>query len=158
VSETGDRRPRSDLLVVAIGNTLREDDGVGPYLLRRLGEALGPGLATLELGELDLSLAAELGPYRRLLVLDAADAGNGAPYRLAPLVCASDIAATRGFASHLFDWGLLLAVARDLFGHAPEAELLAVSGRDFGLGEGLSAECRAHAEAALVFLLDYCTG
>jgi hypothetical protein len=51
----------------------------------------------------------------------------------------------------------LRVVGESRAGHAPEAEMLAVSGCDFGLGEDLSAECRAHAEQALGFLLDYCT-
>jgi hydrogenase maturation protease len=151
------RRPRSDLLVVGVGNPLRQDDGVGPLLVRRLQERFGPELHALELAELDVSLAAELASYEELLVLDAAVGSASRPYSLERLAEAPALSTPRGFASHSFDWGFLLGVTRELYGRAPRADLLAIHGADFGLGEGLSSVCQANAEAALGFLIDYCS-
>ncbi len=146
------RRAGAGLLVLGVGNELRQDDGVGLWLARRLRAEFAGGLEVEETSELDLSLAPRLSACARLLVLDATAQAEAAPFRLLPLEAAEAIRTPRGFATHLFDWGLLLATARDLYGQAPPAELLAVAGERFGYGEGLSPACAGNAEQALVFL------
>lgn len=151
------RRPRAGLLVLGVGNDLREDDAVGLELVRRLRAELGPELDAEEIGELDIALAPRLAACSELLVLDAAAAPGEGPFRLEKLQPAETIRAPRGFATHLFDWAFLLAVARELFGRAPQAQVLAVVGERFGLGQGLSPACARNADEAFAFLSLHCT-
>jgi hydrogenase maturation protease len=152
------RQARAGLLVLGVGNLLREDDGIGPLLVERLKEAFGPQLHARELYELDIGLAEELGDYERVLVIDAVPGEEGQPsHRLQPLAAAPRVHTPGGFMSHIFDWGMILALARDLYGSAPQAQLLAVTGARFGIGDGLSRLGRANAEAAFEFLLEFCS-
>ena len=153
------RQARSDLLVLGVGNLLREDDGIGPRLVTRLKEAFGAELDALTLYELDIALAPELAAHERLLVIDAVapDAEAQEPFRLTSLSPSPHVTAPGGFLSHIFDWGMLLALARDLHGRAPQAELLAVSGERFGIGESISPAGRVNADAAFAFLVEYCS-
>ena len=144
------------LLVVGVGNPLREDDGVGIVLVRRLHERYGERLATRELFTADLGLAEELAEVEELLVVDAlAKARPGKPFVLEPLSAGPVFHQGGALVSHTFEWPFVLAAARDLIGHAPRAQVLGISGARFGLSEELSPECTANAEAAFAFLCDY---
>jgi len=52
----------------------------------------------------------------------------------------------------------VLALAAELFGKRPQARLLAVRGRDFSVGEGLTARAEADLELALAFLASFLKG
>jgi len=166
---------RSDLLVVGIGNTLREDDGVGIVLAARLAAQFGGALACRELFAADLGLAEELGGFAELLVLDAlapaaasapasasasasapTPGATGEPYIITPLAAGPRFNAGGGLTTHTFDWGFVLAAARDLFGATPKAQLLGIRAVRFGFGETLSPACADNAERAFAFLVDYC--
>jgi len=149
------REPRKDILLVGVGNTLREDDGIGIILLRRL-QAYYPGsLNCLEVMEPDISLAREIANYENLLVIDALTPAVADPYVLSPLVLVR-VSSLGGFTSHLFSWGEILYTAGEVFGRAPKTELLGISAYDFGIGERISAACKKNADAAFEFLVDYC--
>ena len=63
-------------LLVGVGNPLRGDDGVGIHVVRRLRErGLPDGCVAEELHGGWLSLLDRLHLYRRLVVVDAVDAG-----------------------------------------------------------------------------------
>jgi len=51
--------------------------------------------------------------------------------------------------AHAASPATLLALARDVFGHAPEAWLLTIPAEDIGIGEGLSAFTRRGLESAM---------
>jgi hydrogenase maturation protease len=150
-------RPRPDLLLVGVGHPLRGDDRVGLEVVRRLSALLGPGLDVEEAYEADILLAERMSHFREVLVVDAAPAnGDGAPFHIVGLAPGPTAAPRGGFVSHVFDWGALLALARDLFGRCPEARLLAVAATAFELSEELSPPCERAAEEALRFLARYC--
>lgn len=60
--------------------------------------------------------------------------------------------------SHALGPAAVLAVAAALYGKRPEARLLAVRGRDFSVGEGLSPRAEADLGLALIFLVSYLKG
>jgi len=60
--------------------------------------------------------------------------------------------------SHALGPAAVLAVAAELYGKRPEARLLAIRGRDFGVGEGLSGRARADLDLALIFLEAFLKG
>ena len=149
--------PRQDLLVIGIGNTLREDDGVGIELVSRLKEHFNADLNCLEVYEPDIVLAETITEFDDLLIIDALVIPENLPFKLVPLSAGESFIPAGGFLSHVFDWGVILALSRDLFGGPGEAHLLGISASSFGLSEKLSAECAANAEEAFRYLLDYCS-
>ena len=60
--------------------------------------------------------------------------------------------------SHALTPGAVLAVAADLYGKRPDARLLAIRGRSFAVGEGLTARAEADLERALAFLVAFLKG
>jgi hydrogenase maturation protease len=149
--------PRQELLVIGIGNTLREDDGVGIELVSRLREHFNAGLNCLEVYEPDIVLAETIAEFDDLLIIDALVIPENLPFKLVPLSAGESFIPAGGFLSHVFDWGVILALSRDLFGGPGEAKLLGISASSFGLSERLSAQCAANAEEAFRYLLDYCS-
>ena len=68
--------PAAETLVLALGNPLRGDDGVGAAILAQLAEAdLPPGVTLLDGGTPGLETALLLQGYRRAVIIDAADMG-----------------------------------------------------------------------------------
>ena len=151
------RRARQDLLVVGIGSSLRGDDRVGLELVRRLQEHFGADLSCLELYEPDVALAERLAGFAELLVVDAAIGQGDEPYTLVELPVADRLVPSGGLTSHVFDWGVILALSHRLYGGRVQGRLLGVSASCFELSEELSETCARNAQQALAFLIDYCS-
>jgi hydrogenase maturation protease len=147
--------PRDDLLVIGIGNLVREDDGVGIMLVRRLNAHFSGGLRCLEIPAPDILLAETLAQSSHVLIIDAMRE-NSVPFRLIPLVPSKTIQPA-GFVAHVLDWGAILAMSSEFFGKAPETTLLGVAAAHFGFSETLSASCQANADTAFEFLTRYCS-
>jgi hydrogenase maturation protease len=115
------RDPSCPTAVLALGNVLAGDDGVGPAaltdLLRR--HVLPEDLAVLDGGVLGLHLLGLLQDVRRLLVLDAVDVGGppGTLWRLCGDQVRSRLAS--GVSAHHLGFVELLSAAR-LRGEEPE--------------------------------------
>ena len=121
------------LLVIGYGNTLRRDDGVGPKVAEAVA-ALGlPGVRTLACPLLTPELAEAASQAQVVIFVDAAvDAPREVTQRaLAP-------AASSQVMTHAASPATLLALARDVFGHLPEAWLVTVPVEDLGIGDELS--------------------
>jgi hydrogenase maturation protease len=121
------------LLVIGYGNTLRCDDGVGPKVAEAISALALPGVRTLACPLLTPELAEAVSQARVVIFVDAAvDAPREVQKRkLAP-------AGSSQVMAHAASPPALLALARDVFGHAPEAWLIAVPVEDLGMGEELS--------------------
>ena len=137
-------------LLIAIGNTLRRDDGVAHYVLRLAGDVTGVdrGVESRTVMQATPELAAELARFGQVIFLDA-DAMPG-EVRLEPI--AAD--AVRGSAlGHAMGAAEVVALARALFGFQGEAFLCRIPGEDFTAGEGLSERARENAAKARTLLL-----
>ena len=132
-------------LLVAIGNPLRGDDGVGWLVADELERAGVPaGGMVVRCRQLLPELAEAVAAASAVVLLDAAvDVPPGA-VRVSPVT--PDAAAE--VSPHDLSPGALLALARVLAGAAPPAWLVAVGGARFAHGEGLSAPARAAVPAA----------
>jgi hydrogenase maturation protease len=120
------------VLVLACGNPLREDDGVG----WRLAEALDvPNLDVRRVQQLDPELAADICIADAVLFLDARAGGDPGQLSLTPV-----IPGRGGAFTHSVSPEALLLCAERLYGQAPPALRLTIAGERFGHGEGLSAE------------------
>jgi len=132
------------LLVIGYGNTLRRDDGVGPKVAEAVAALALPGVRALACPLLTPELAEPIARADTVIFVDAAvDAPREVRMRrLAP-------AASSQIMAHAASPATLLALARDVFGHAPEAWLLTIPAKDLGIGEQLSALAQRGFELAV---------
>ena len=123
-----------DLLVIGYGNTLRSDDGVGPRVAEAVGALDLPGVRTLVCQQLSPEHADAISRADTVVFVDAAvDAPNEVQLRkLEP-------GATTQLMAHAADPRTMLALARDVFGHAPHAWWLTIPAVNLEFGETLSA-------------------
>jgi len=122
-----------ELLVIGYGNTLRRDDAVGPKAAEAIAALDLPGVRALACALLTPELADPLAQARAVVFVDASvDAPRQVQLRKLAPATSSQIMA------HAADPATLLALARDVFGHVPEAWLLTIPAEDLGIGETLS--------------------
>lgn len=124
----------SKLLVIGYGNTLRCDDGVGPKAAAAIEDLRLPGVLTMTCPQLTPEIADPLSRAGAAVFIDA-DAEHPGEVRMRRL----DPSDSSQILAHDADPRILLALARDAFGRAPEAWLLTVPAEEFGFGETLSA-------------------
>ena len=132
------------LLVIGYGNTLRRDDGVGPGVAEAVAALDLPAVRTLACPLLTPELAEAVSQAHVVIFVDAAvDAPREVQLRtLAPAESSQVMA-------HAASPATLLALARDVFGHAPEAWWLTIPVEDLGIGEELSPLARRGFEIAV---------
>jgi hydrogenase maturation protease len=132
------------LLVIGYGNTLRGDDGVGPKVAEAVAALALPGVRTLACPLLTPELAE---PVSQAMVVVFVDAAVDAPREVQrrPLSPAD----TSQIMAHAASPATLLALARDVFGHAPQAWLITVPVADISIGEELSSFARRGLEVAI---------
>ena len=121
------------VLVIGYGNTLRSDDGVGPKVADAIAALNLPDVHALSCGLLTPELADPVARATMVIFVDAAvDAPREVRLReLAP-------AESSQIMAHAADPRTLLALARDIFGHAPPAWWLTIPVQNLGVGEELS--------------------
>jgi len=126
-------------IVIGIGNELRGDDGVGPYVVEAI--PVCSGLETMTVHQLVPELAERIQAAQRVLFIDACvDCDEVRLARVKP----SD---HRGLA-HAVSPSSLLHWTQRLFEVTPEAWLLSIPGYSFGLGEPIGPETRKHLSEA----------
>jgi hydrogenase maturation protease len=146
---TGPDKPGQHTVVIGVGNEFRRDDGAGPAVIARL-RALQPGDASLS----GVSLALSDGEPGRMIdlwegtrlavVIDAVRDPRMPPghrYQLADGAAAGGAAGA--VSSHGIGLGDTVELARVLGRLPGRLTVLAVVGRDFGFGTGLTAEVAA---------------
>lgn len=136
--------PLSALLVIGYGNPLRCDDGVGPKVAEAIAELHLPNVGTLSCHQLSPEHAELVSQAHRVVFVDAAvDAPGEVQLRkLEPNE-------TSQLMAHAADPRTLLALARDVFGHCPEAWWLTIPAVKLEFGEELSPVARQGYEVAL---------
>ena len=122
-------------LVIGYGSPLRTDDQLGHYLATRLEQYWDAIILTQLMPE----LAEPISRAQRVVFIDAAmgeTPGEITCERVEPLQ-------TPGAFTHNVTPASLLAAARELYGAAPEAFLIAVTGASFHYGCDFSPQIRA---------------
>lgn len=136
--------PSSGLLVIGYGNPLRCDDGVGPKVAEAVEELHLPDVHTLVCQQLSPEHAEPIARARMVIFVDAAvDAPKEVQLRkLEPNE-------TSQLMAHAADPRTMLALARDVFGHCPQAWWLTIPAVKLDFGEELSPVARRGYEVAL---------
>jgi hydrogenase maturation protease len=133
-----------NFLVIGYGNTLRGDDGVGPRVAEAVAALNLPGVRTLACQMLTPELADQISQARVAIFVDAAvDVPNEVQLRKLEPNDSSQLMA------HAADPRTMLALARDVFGHAPEAWWLTIPAVNLDFCEELSPETQRGFEEAL---------
>jgi len=135
---------KDHLLVIGYGNTLRSDDGVGRRVAETVAGLQLPGVEVLACPQL---LPDHAGPVSQAAQVVFVDAAVDAPkeVQLRPL----EPNESSLLLGHAADPRTVLALARDLFGHAPRAWWLTIPAAEFRFGEELSPLAQAGFETAL---------
>jgi hydrogenase maturation protease len=139
--ETGAVR---EFLVIGYGNELRSDDGVGPKVAAAVDALHLPGVHTLICQQLSPEHAEPVSQARVVVFVDAAvDAPREVQFRkLEP-------AGSSQLMTHAADPRTMLALARDVFGHCPEAWWLTIPAENTGFSEELSPAVRRRLKEAV---------
>ena len=161
----------AELLVVGYGNTLRGDDGVGPRVAEAVEKLNLPGVRTLVCQQLSPEHADPISRVRKVVFVDAivntddkwqvtsdgktwqATSGRKSCHP-SPDTCHVQFrklepGATSQLMAHAADPRTMLALARDVFGHTPEAWWLTIPAVNLDFGEKLSPETEAGFHEAL---------
>lgn len=134
----------SAILIIGYGNLLRSDDGVGPHVAEAIGEMRLPNVETLICQQLSPEHAEPISRAGIVVFVDAAiDWPKEVRFRkLEP----SD---TPQLMAHAADPRTMLALARDVFGHTPEAWWLTIPAMNLEFGQTFSLETESGFRAAL---------
>jgi hydrogenase maturation protease len=124
------RSAGAEILVIGYGNDLRGDDAAGRRLAEAVQAAGLPGVRALSVPQLAPELAEEVARAALVVFADASLEVRRA--RLEPLPPGGRLD------SHGWDPALVVQMARQLFRGHPDAWLLHLPARRFGLGEPLS--------------------
>jgi hydrogenase maturation protease len=130
-------------LILACGNTLREDDGVGPWLAEWAEERFaGEGFVRIvSRQQWTPELAEDVAHADSVIFIDCAANAEPGSLHLAPVAPGGE---SPGIATHHFGAGELLSLSKELYGPVPGISLLLTIGAgSLELREGFSAAVQA---------------
>lgn len=131
-------------LILACGNTLREDDGVGPWLAQWAEERFAgePGVRIIARHQWTPELAQDVAEAQAVIFVDCATNAAPGEIRISPVEAAEAVGS--GLGTHHLGATELLALSKDLYGPMPRSSLLLTVGAgSLELGEGFSEAVRA---------------
>ncbi|MCB0580995.1 MAG: hydrogenase maturation protease [Phaeodactylibacter sp.] len=134
-------------LLLGIGNSARRDDGLGWAFLdviREQGQFAGEITYRYQLQVEDADV---IRAYQTVIFVDALHQPLEAGFYWKPCLPV----ATFGFSTHALNPESVVALCQELYGEAPEAYTLGISGYDWELAEGLSRAAIINLRAALLF-------
>lgn len=124
-------------IIFGFGNSLRGDDGVGPHLADLVDSLDWPGVLSRSVHQLTPELAADLSTVDRVVFIDARTKHLGETretVQVERIVCSTHQTSL----THSCAPASLLALAETLYGRAPEAWLVSITGQCFEPGDRLS--------------------
>jgi hydrogenase maturation protease len=131
----------SPLLLIAIGDTLRSDDGAGHVLADRLAPfltAAGLTVSCIHLHQLVPETVEDIAAAGMVVFIDAALGNTEVEFH--PVVPTPAL----GASPHMFSPENLMALVNQFFPSVPPAFLLTAPGKDFSHGESLSQETQTY--------------
>ena len=138
-------------LVIGYGNTLRGDDGVGPRVAEAIEKLKLPGVRTLVCQQLSPEYADPVSRAHTVVFVDAAvDAPREVQFRKLEPGESSQLMA------HAADPRTMLALARDVFGHAPRAWWLTIPAVKLDFSETLTPEAQRGFVEAVEKIQEFC--
>lgn len=130
------------VLIIGYGNTLRGDDGLGPFVVEEIAARKLPGIRTKVVFQLTPELAEELAQVDMAIFVDA---GSGDGVHVDSV---GDSEVIEEF-THAPNVQTILGLARTVFGHAPRTWVVSIAGSDFSFRVGLSPQGQENARRAV---------
>ena len=143
--ETGHRPLAPETLLIAIGNSGRGDDGLGWVFADRVRQATGFRGPIEYRYQRQVEDAELVSRVSHVVFVDAC--AEGLPGGFEWRTCRP--APRFEFSTHELGPGTVLKLCRDLYGAEPGALLLAIEGRNWALGAGLSRHAQCNLKRAL---------
>lgn len=138
------------ILVVGIGNPIRQDDGIGPYCAAQMQNDCkwenNKLVDYMVVHQLDVVYGEIFAGYELILFFDADALEGSEAFRLEKI---RPQPRHHPFTSHIGSVPDILSLAAEIYGAVPQAFLVAVRGLTFGVGEGLSPVAMSNAEKAV---------
>jgi hydrogenase maturation protease len=148
---SNDSNSSSGILVIGYGNTLRGDDAVGPCVAEAVAKLELSGVRTLVVPLLAPEIADPVAKAAKVIFVDAAvDAPQVVQWRKLEPNESSQLMA------HAADPRTVLALARDVFGHVPEAWWLTIPAVEMGFSESLTPAAQRGVAEAVEKIRDFC--
>ena len=139
-----------DTLLFGIGNSGREDDGLGWAFLDRVEQETDfPGQLEYRY-QLQVEDAELVSRVEHVIFVDSYAGTLKGGFQFAP--CNAE--AGFEFTSHELSPGAVLYLCSDLYGHSPRADLLTIQGSCWDLRLGLSAVAVHNLDSAIKFFKD----
>ena len=134
-----------DLILLAIGNASRGDDGLG-WAFARAVEDDDRFEGRVEYRyQLQVEDAGLVAGCSRVIFVDAWQNAGDEPFRWSEVGTSADLTYT----THRLTPQAVMHLCKELFDRMPEAHLLAIAGEDWALGSPLSPRADANLEQAL---------
>ena len=160
-----------DFLVIGYGNTLRGDDGVGPRVAEAIEKLNLPGVLTLVCQQLSPEYADPVSRAHTVVFVDA-EIVQGSEFKVQSSGIANPEPATLNcelirlrklepgessqLMAHAADPRTMLALARDVFGHAPQAWWLTIPAVKLDFSETLTPEAQLGFAEAVEKIQELC--
>jgi hydrogenase maturation protease len=124
---TDSKKLQTRCLILACGNSLREDDGVGPWLAAWASERFGTGsgVRVVSTQQWTPELAEDIAKAESMIFIDCAMKGSAGSVRLVAVEQGTE---TLGLATHHLDASQLLSLSKELYGSIPRISLLLTVG------------------------------
>jgi hydrogenase maturation protease len=138
---------RAGILLVGIGNSGRKDDGLGWKFAGLVSES-GRSVIDCEYRyQLQVEDVLMTCHYDKVIFVDATHEVLEDGYELKPC----RVAPHYYYSSHMQSPETILYLAKELYNKEPEAWVLAITGKQWGLGTSLSLEAERNLEKAFLF-------
>jgi hydrogenase maturation protease len=143
------KQERGNTLLIAVGNTLRGDDGIGHWVVAQVEKKKLPKLTVRYMQQLHIDLLEELGRFDTVIVVDASLQEEAAS--LAPIAVTNEGLST----SHRADAATLMSLHHKLYQQSLQWMACGIQAKNFEMGEAISKETMQHGEKALALLLNF---
>ncbi len=135
-------------LIIGVGNTIRGDDGIGPYICSCIEALQLEGIKTRITQQLQTDMVDELLAYNQIIITDAAIHSEDI------LFYAADTNTSPTATSHYSNPAMLVALAQQLYNKKLPVMVCSVKGEVFEMSDQLSPAAKARADEAIVMITE----
>lgn len=134
----------SRILICGVGNKLKKDDGLGPYIIEELEKQVLPAnVSLLDFGTSGFKTALEIGKYHKVIFVDAIQLGNQPGQIYKTTLSKQDLLESPSLSSfaislHEGDLEKILTTATLIGNYPKEVVVLGCEPEDLSFGLGLS--------------------
>ena len=139
--------PGPDTLIFGIGNCGRSDDGLGWAFLDRISADDDFDFPVEYRYQLQVEDAAQVACVKHVIFVDSYAGDLPGGFRWQRCETSEDFQ----FTTHVLPPRGVMFYCKDIFGKSPRADILTISGREWGLRNSMSEAARNNLENALVF-------